>query len=612
MLRSLDLTFSGGPDISQSTGLVNTFPLFHGYGQIPALVIPGYTTLSNAANYQGPEYYLTWTADAQKIWGRHTLAYGGGFLRDSYFVDNISPGEDFGTTQTAFGAGTGNALASFLLGLPLSASRLGGDTGGNFVYHSYSLYFQDTFRATSKLTLNLGLRWDYLAPPSMLPGIGVFSWNTGQYSWTTTNPITGAAPNIMPGVIPANYHGFQPRVGIAYSVTPKTVIRSSFGIFDDLFGSNQQSLTGTRANWPYAFTQSEGGLNTSTPTAFILDPFPAGAPVASATPTCCGQEANTDPSSTRQPYVEEWSFSVQRQLSPSMKVEAAYFGAHGVKLSAQVIDNIGYPDSPTASYTTRQKWPQFSPYIMNNYNEFMSWYDGLDVKFERQFSKGMSLLASYTWSKALDQSDSLGSGDLYGGQDYNPTRFNFNQYKAPALFDLQNVFSFTYVYDIPFKTGQRWADGAVANWQLSGIASFTSGLPYVILLSTDNENRGVVSGRISEFPSLVCNPNANYTPTLNEYFNTSCYQLPPFGTPGTAGRHTLFGDPLGNWDFALSKHWPLGREQRNLELRGEFFNLLNSHSFNPPGSTFGASTLGVVSSTRQAGRIVQLALKVHF
>ncbi|MGH9468990.1 MAG: hypothetical protein ACRD1N_01450, partial [Terriglobia bacterium] len=354
-----------------------------------------------------------------------------------------------------------------------------------------------------------------------------------------------------------------------------------------------------------------GGLNSTTPSAFLQNPFP-GPPVASNTPLGCNQCNNIQPSSTRQPYVEEWSFSVQRQLTPTLLGEADYFGAHGVKLDGQIIDNIATDPSPLGSFKSRQRWPQFPPYIMNGYKEFMSWYDGLSLKLDKHYSKNLAFLVSYTWSKAMDQSDSLGSGGDYGLPDYNPTRFNMSDFKAPAGFNVTNIFSASYIYGLPWKTGRRWADAALANWEFSGIVSADSGIPYYILLSTDNENIGVVPGRISEFPNLVCNPSSNLQPSAAEWFNTACYQLPAFGTAGNAGRHALYSDPLVNWDAALAKRWPFGRENRSVEFRAEFFNFLNGSTFDPPGVQFGPK-LGTVSTTaRQPGREIQFALKLHF
>ena len=192
----------------------------------------------------------------------------------------------------------------------------------------------------------------------------------------------------------------------------------------------------------------------------------------------------------------------------------------------------------------------------------------------------------------------------------NATRFNIGQFNGPANFSLTNILSVSYDYHIPGKTGNRFADAMVANWEVSGIISADSGIPYFVLLSTDNENIGT-AGRGTEFPNLVCNPNKGFTRSLNEWFNTNCYQLPPYGTAGTAGKHAIYSDPFANWDTAFVKQWPFGKD-RHVEFRGEFFNFLNGHAFAPAGSQFGTSNFGEVSGTRQPGRNIQFSLKLHF
>jgi len=517
--------------------------------------------------------------------------------------------ECFGAAQTALGPNNGDALASFLLGLPQDAQRIGGNVTGAFYFHNYSYYVQDSLHVSKKLTLNLGLRWDYISPPTQYPGLGSFDWNTGKYYWDRTNPITGQAANIRRGFVQPDYRGLQPRLGIGYQLNANTVVRSSFGIFDGMYGSNLQGLTGVIANWPFAFPQTVAGLNTGVPNAFLANPFP-GPLLGSTTPNGCYQCMNIDKSSSRNPYAEEWSLSLQRQLTPSLLLEGAYVGSHGVKLDAQIVDNTATTPG-TDSYTNRQRWPQFPPYVMDGYREFQSWYDGLSLKLQKRESKNLSFLISYSYAKALDQMDSLATAGVYGQADANPTRFNMGLFRGPANFGITHLFSASYDYHIPLKTGNRMADAVVANWGLSGIFSADSGVPYYIFLSTDNENIGSV-GRASEFPNLVCNPSAGFSRNLNEWFNTNCYQLPPFGTAGQAGKHALYSDPLFNWDSSLAKDWPFG-EGRRVEFRAEFFNFLNGHTFDAPGSNLGAANFGAISNTtRQQGRNIQFALKLHF
>src|SRR5262249_18624365 len=150
------------------------------------------------------------------------------------------------------------------IGVPNNADREGGSKpGGGFTswlakctWNAFNWYVQDTFRKTTKLTLNFGLRWDYISPVTLTPGIGTISWDTGGYVWDHVNPVTNAPPNIRQALVPSDYHGFQPRLGFAYQLSPKTVFRGSFGIFDNMYGSAQENGQGPGGNWPYVFSQS--------------------------------------------------------------------------------------------------------------------------------------------------------------------------------------------------------------------------------------------------------------------------------------------------------------------------------------------------------------------
>jgi hypothetical protein len=612
-MRFTEVTTTGGLDVAQSTGLVSVFPPFRGKDFLPPFSIAGYASLSQSGNYRGPEYYLVPTIDFQRISGRHTLAFGGGYTYTTFLTDQTHGGENFSSAQTAFGSGTGDGLASFLLGLPFSANRVGGPSAWTFTFHSYSWYIQDTFRFNPRLTLNYGLRWDYMAPMYVSPGLGTLDFDTGNYLFDHTNPITGQPPNMRSGGVEPDYRGYQPRLGIAYELTSRTVLRSSFGIFDDIFGANQQSPTGTAGNWPYAFPQTLASANATLPSIFLQSPFP-GPPVGSVTPLACAQCQNIEKNSTRNPYVEEWSFSLQEQISSSLKAEADYFGSHGVKLLGQVLDNVASVPGITP-LAQRVAYPNFAPFVNNGYNEYMSWYHGLVVKLEKRYSNNLSFLLSYTWSKALDETDGLGDGGIYGQPTANPTRYNIAQFKGPAGYDMRQRVSASYSYDIPGRTGNRLLDAILAHWQTSGIVSADTGIPYYVYLTTDNENIGVASfgsPRYTEFPNLVCNPYGGFRSTVAAWFNTSCYQLPPYGTAGDAGRHALYSQGLLNWDASVNKQWPLS-ENKQVQFRAEFFNLANAATFDPPGILFGTSGFGKISSTaRQPGRQIQFALKFHF
>ena len=191
-------------------------------------------------------------------------------------MDNRTASVSFSPNQTSnFVANTGFGFASFLLGAPESASRNAGNTEGLMHGNTYSWYLQDTWHASRKLTLNLGLRWDYASPLINDFGLATFVLETGQYVWDQKNPITGAAANIPQAGIPPDRNNFAPRVGVAYQITPTTVVRSGFGIYYNTFGSNYvQAQQSARGNWPFAFPQAVTGLNTGVPNVLMPNPFP--------------------------------------------------------------------------------------------------------------------------------------------------------------------------------------------------------------------------------------------------------------------------------------------------------------------------------------------------
>lgn len=602
------------PGLARDNGTLAAYEPFRGLEVIPPITILGYPGLSQGVQVYGPQYESSWIADAQKLHGRHTIDFGGSVTRTTFVTDNQSGRQVvFTSLQTSnFAPNTGSSLASYALGLPESAARIFGSSEGDMSGNAYSFYVQDTFRATQRLTLNLGLRYDYAAPMVNKIGSGTFIFETGKYVWDQPNPITGEAPNIRRGAIDPDRNNFQPRIGLAYQASQKTVIRSSFGVFFDTFGVNYaQTQQGNRGAYPFTFPQSATGLNATTPHAFFPNPFP-GPPIGASTSNTCGSQClNVFHDTTRVPYVFQWTFSVQRQLTPSLMTEAVYFGSHGVKISGQLLDNTAITPGP-GPVAARRRNPQFESYISNGYNNFHSYYQGLSLKLDKRFSRGLSVQTNYTWSKTMNQSDSLASGGGAVGQPWsNPTRYNLSQFRARAGYDIPHRLVVSGIYEIPLKTGSRTADAFLANWAFSTIATFDSGLPYTVFLASDNENIGPPGGRYTQFPNLVGDPNAGVQRDVFRWFNTGAFALPAPFTQGNAGRNILRADGFANVDFSAYKRFPF-QESKYLELRGEFFNFTNTTTFATPNSLLGTPQYGTVTGTRNSGRQVQLALKLSF
>lgn len=613
VLRNNNVQQDHGPSTATTIGgTLSSFPAFEGtYDLIPSVNIAGYNGMDQYLGFYGPEYNWEWSVDTQKIKGNHTFTFGGAVMRTTFITDNQSGTDvNFTTLPTSLGANSGNAFASFLLGLPDSTDRVVGSTEADMSGNEYSLYAQDTFHATSKLSMNLGLRWEVALPLINKFGSATFDFETGQYLWDMKNPITGAPANVRRGIVAPDWNSFSPRLGIAYQLTTKTVVRASGGTFFETAGDNYQWEQGNRGNWPFAFPQSVAGLNTTVPSAMFPNPFP-GPAQGSTTPLGCEQCLEASTARNRMPYIEEWTLSIQHSITSSLVAEGDYVGNHGVKLGTQTFDNVATTPG-TDPYQNRQPYPNFPAYINNMYDGVSAWYEGMSLNLNWRSSHNLSFLVNYTWQKALDQVDQGNNGGFFNENTITPTRYNLAQFKGPAMYSMANVFHASYVYQLPTRSQNSLLNSIIANWETSGIVTLDSGPPVYSMLTTDNENIGYNSWRSVEFPNLVCDPSKGFQWSLSHAVNTSCYQLPPYGTAGNAGKHVVYGNGLKNWDGAIIKRWPFA-ESRSLEFRAEFFNWLNGHTFDPPDLNFGTPQFGTIHSTsQQHGRQIQLALKVHF
>lgn len=622
MQRVNEQELTGGPaggigptNTLKDSGLLAAFGQFQGNGRkydlLPSIDISGIAGVDTNDAINGPEYYLQWSEDIQMIAGRNQWAFGGRIMKTQFFT-NTTASVDLGFTSAQTGnvgtADSGSALGSFLLGLPNSADRVGGDTSAFMHGNTYSLYLQDKLRFTRQLTVNMGVRWDYASPLINDSGSGTFVWETGQYLFNKKNPITGQPANAPRGMFPPDYTNIAPRLGVAYALDPKTVIRSSYGIFYNTFGANYaQTQQGNRGNWPFAFPQSISDVNLGLPANPLPNPFP-GPLTGSTTPLGCAQCLEVAKSATRTPYVQEWTFSIQRQLTPSTELQAAYFGSHGIHLSSEIIDNTA-PTPGTTPYQTRQRWPDFPPYTSNGYNENISFYDGLSLEVNKRYSHSFSVLAAYTYSKAIDTADSLKTAiNATGAHKFRSTRFNLATMRGPAGFDLRQKATAAYVLTLPSFRSNRFLDAIAGGWGNSGIITVDSGFPFYVALTTDNENVGTKSG---QFPDLVGNPHLSHR-TVSHWFNTSAFALPTYGTAGNMNKTAYYSQHLFNADLSISKTWPMFHEPQFLEFRTDFFNSFNSHSFSAPGSQFGTKQFGKISEARQPGRELQFGLKLSF
>ena len=539
--------------------------------------------------------------------GRHTFKTGLEFRRERIFrrAARFARGQfafDGSFTQDPLNrAKTGDAMADFLLGVA-SGGSIGNQNGETALAHNYSAFFQDDWRVTGRLTLNLGVRWDLFGRPSYPDSVV-----------SRLDAVPGS-PTYNTFIFPKNggdcgcenaIHNFAPRVGFAFQITPKIVIRSGYGIFYGEPDSISHDGDGVFFNQAPAFTEI------SFPTDRLLQPalivsqgFPAGLLPATKLQPNVGAKSGYPfiPSQS----AAEWFFDVQRQLPLDSVATISYTGS-GTHHLMQTLD-VNQPLIPgPGSVPSRRPLPFYASITLRSPLANAS-YQALSAKFEKRYSKGLTLLASYTWSHAIDdaiETDTNATGDgLQNNYDVARSRGN-------SVFDLRHVFVSSAVYDLPFGSGRTWLnrrgplDWVLGGWQLGGIVTLRSGLPFTPLVSTDVSNTGTTN-----HPDRSGNGNLSSGRTLDRWFDLAAFTIPNQYTYGNGGRDILYGPRFHNADLKIGKNFRV-TETKRIEFRGEMFNFTNTPHFNLPNANVNLPQGGKISSALEA-RDVQFGLKFVF
>jgi FlaG/FlaF family flagellin (archaellin) len=605
---------------------------------IPGLTIPGYAN-SGASNHGGTKLtdIYQWRANLTRVLRKHTFTSGFDYERNSFFVHGGGPADTFGAEQTAnpeAPTGTGDAMAAFLIGTAASASRrntVAPVTG----QRSWGIYFMDKWKVTDRLTVNVGLRYDLMLWPGYGSGpsdptsqVGNIDFNNGTYVIQTNSPdcaSTGQAPCLPGGVLPDHvvvsknnrlysntYDNIQPRIGMAYSLNDKTVVRASFGMFNDIWAGVMQTVQGIGGDWPSIAQILTPPLNTSNQVATVnwQDPLAglgsAGLPAA----TPFGQvEWYRDPKA-KDPYSEQWNFGVERQLSPNTVMTANYVGSQSHRLTVGGKYNVAQTPGPgtPAEVTARQPFPYIVPTFYDR-SIGNSSYNAFQFSANHRSANGLTYLVSYTWSKSID----VGCSGFFGIEScsvQNP--YNLKDDRSVSGFDLPHVLSASVVAPLPFGKGRRFANSGglvnyiIGNWQVNGILTLTSGMPYNVHISSDVANTETGDVRANQ----VGDPHLS-NPSIGEWFNTAAFASPAPFTFGTSGRNSLRADWFKNLDLSLFKDFPFN-EKRSLQFRAEAFNVTNTPTWGIPVNDLNLPNLGSITSTRSTERQLQLSLKLYF
>ncbi len=616
--KFLDTRPGYGENLAASIGLKGVSD-----AAFPAFTIPGYATLGNPTavyRFQTPILdrqildSLSWTR------GRHAWKFGTEFRAgaNDEIRDRGSAG-NFGISPLITGlpgvSGTGNALASFLLGEVNSASVQVSDKIPSRAGY-LALYAQDDWRATDRLTINAGLRWE-VELPRRVEGNKMNSFDPLKI-----NPVSGT-----PGVVTfagvdgtpdrayrTDLNNFGPRLGFAYRLPGKheTVIRGGGGFF---YGPTVSNTIGDVASLGFSTSASYVVAQADYQSAMRLrNGFPAVSrpPLSDAFGAVpLGAKPNTsvgyfNPAQVA-PISYQYNFNVQREIAGGLLVEVGYLAniSHHLTANDLSLNQVAPQFMGAGDAQSRRPFPQFSNVTWINPSIGNSTYHGTFVRAEKRFANSFSFLAHYTFSKFIDDVE---SANEYGSTGSYMDAYNRRLDKALSGSDVPHHLVLTLLYELPAPRNHHAVKTVFGGWKLGLLETAESGAPFTVITSANTTNA---------FPAGSLRPNLLHSASLSgdqrsitHWFDTSAFAAPAQFTFGNSPRSGLRGANLVTTDLTLEKSVAVTEKVR-FDIRGEFYNLLNHANFNVPGSTLGAADFGTVTSAR-AGRTIQLAGRLSF
>ena len=651
-------------------------------GALGSIFITGLNTLGSNEFLPSVEYNSTaqFTDNMTKIQGKQTLKAGIEFQHLKFSILQPPEGRGYWDFTGAFSEvpenGGGNTGLAQMLIVPINGTvpgaynMVGGadgmgasnyantDMGRNY----YGFYFQDDWKATSKLTLNLGLRWEYFgqivenfgAQSNFLPsggsGPAQFILTKGRCNTPLSPDFLAAAKtdniNISCSSIPGLGHSqltnFSPRVGFAYRITPKLVARGGFGLF---YGGFENSVVETYVDFPFQFSLSYPALTSAQPITFangaigtLETGLSAIIPLTSAAAEPSGVSFTGEDFHMKTPYTEGYNLTLQYEITSNQTFQLGYVGNSvrhlGVYINPNSPSEILPPGLNSYAYSP---YPDFQNSITYTSMAGDSYYNSLQANFERRFSAGLNLLANFTYSKCrTDASDVLNGTAIFFRAPMLP-HFGIQGDYGLCDFDIPKVVHVSGTYELPVGKGKRllgnggrFVDGVLGGWKTNGILTLQDGQPWTI---------GCAIGTTSGYGcNALLVPGQNKTAgrhDVNQWWNPAAFASPPVAsTIGQSDYSPLGGAPSQVYgpgyhriDFSLFKDFRTS-ERTHLEFRAEFFNLINHPNFSPPGfngngvvaspgSTDYTSptTFGTINSTRDGQndqREIQFALKFYF
>ncbi|MCC6586398.1 MAG: carboxypeptidase regulatory-like domain-containing protein [Bryobacterales bacterium] len=606
-------------------------------GGLAVLSVAGFSAVGSGGTTSQPFIKYELSDSYTAIRGAHTFKFGFR-VGDKRFYNQLVCTNCRGTlsfsgvytNQPGFGA-SGNAVADFLLGIGASGQFRNRATAYDFST-DYLAYAQDLWRLSSKLTITLGVQWAY--NPANYERYGnssnvLFDFNSKNVTIVVpkrqSDAVFNAMKNVLFPTIPVRrgdeyadnllrntYKNFAPRVGIAYQLTSKTVIRTGYGVFN---GFPDVVNFVPSLNPPTRVQYNLIGNNIN-PTLLVSMPLVPNSPLAQApvNPVMTARDPNTRPD-----FTQMYNVNIQQQLPANMVLEVGYMGNRSSRVLMVQPVNDAYPALPNDSsnpQTRRRVTTLLGPINYLTPSGYSN-YNAMIVSLEKRFSHGLSVVGSFTWSRALGMAPAITEG-INGFSIQDPT--NLSREYGPLEYDIVKRFVTSYLYELPFGRGKRFLTSApravdlmLGGWQINGITTMQGGFPLTPTLSYSLGKTDTVSR-----PNLVGDPTASARQPHN-WLNAAAFAIPTNAEIaagnfyGNQGVNVVRAPGLVNFDFSVFKNIPI-REEMKLQFRTEIFNATNTPFFGAPGSvglTVGTPTFGRVSSAGDP-RIIQLALKFVF
>jgi Carboxypeptidase regulatory-like domain/TonB dependent receptor len=586
-------------------------------------------TYQNTFDYSGS---LSW------VHRNHEFKFGGGYRHDNInALQGIATNGFFVFSTFPYSDG----FASFLSGVPVLFLQGVGNFSRGIRGQASNLYAQDTWKVWPRLTLNLGVRYELPSPNTEIHNRQNL-WVPGAQSKVMPSAPAGLLypgdPGVPAGLILTDKTAFAPRVGLAWDPTgsAKWLVSAAYGIFYEPYYTGQGGpLQSPISAPPYLQTpQVSPVFNFANPYAgqnLFTGPFAEPMTILTLAPKL------------PLPYAQDWNLNIQRSFGKDWLAQVGYVGTDGTRLPRFIEGNptafvpgVDSNNQPISNENNVNQRRLYSGCTLANPDHCVyasagliagianSAYNALEASLRKRFGYGFSFLASYTYSKSIDDVSSFNitgsaSQPVAGENDLAQNPFDLAAERGRSMFDARQRFVLSYQWSLPFwRRPQNWYQHAFGDWQLNGITTVMTGTPFTVFDSSDNSLQGSapeITGFSANRPNLIGNPNSGpHTP--QEWFNVSAFQqlapdpLGRFQVFGDEGRNVVTGPGYVNWDFSAFKNIPIG-ESKQFQFRAEFFNFLNHTNFRLPDSDISSPTFGQIH-TDVSPRVIQLALKFLF